>query len=198
MCHDTGFDFNFFSDLRAWDLKAVKEAQSSGCPWCQWRLDRSDYARKPRGGLLCVEGEMETKRFSLCCSQEGCRKRVTPVSLRFLGRRVYLGVAVILASCLFVEAPQARAKEHREKTGVPARTIRRWVQWWQCVFVSTRFYAGAKGDFATPVDKNRMPQSLLERFSGQDLAEQVKAFIKWLSPLSIATGINGSPMAMGN
>ena len=35
-------------------------------------------------------------RFSFCCDRDGCRKRVTPPSVRFLGRRVYLGAVVIL------------------------------------------------------------------------------------------------------
>ena len=35
-------------------------------------------------------------RFSFCCDRDGCRKRVTPPSVRFLGRKVYLGAVVIL------------------------------------------------------------------------------------------------------
>jgi hypothetical protein len=45
------------------------------------------------------------RRFSLCCGREGCRRRATPPSVRFLGRRVYVGAVVIVASVLI--APNA-------------------------------------------------------------------------------------------
>src|SRR5271157_4368665 len=63
-------------------------------------LHRSDYDRKPRGALIAPAGEAFVRRFSLCCGREGCRKRATPPSLRFLGRRVYLGAVVLVASML--------------------------------------------------------------------------------------------------
>ena len=39
-------------------------------------------------------------RLSFCCDRDGCRKRVTPPSVRFLGRKVFLAVAVILISAI--------------------------------------------------------------------------------------------------
>ena len=41
-----------------------------------------------------------TKRFSFCCDQEGCRRRHTPPSVRFLGRRVYGGLVAVLIPAL--------------------------------------------------------------------------------------------------
>jgi hypothetical protein len=38
--------------------------------------------------------EDDDRRLSLCCSQ--CRRRTTPPSVRFLGRRVYLAAVVVL------------------------------------------------------------------------------------------------------
>ena len=49
-------------------------------------------------GPIAPAGEEFVRRFSLCCGREGCRKRATPPSLRFLGRRVYLCAVVLVAS----------------------------------------------------------------------------------------------------
>jgi hypothetical protein len=38
--------------------------------------------------------------LSLCCSRDGCRRRMTPPSVRFLGRRVYLGAVLVLVSAM--------------------------------------------------------------------------------------------------
>jgi hypothetical protein len=37
-------------------------------------------------------------------AEEGCRTRLTPVSVRFLGRRVYLG-AIVLLACVLRQGP---------------------------------------------------------------------------------------------
>src|SRR5262245_40518516 len=81
------------------DRETTARLAAAGCPPCGGALHRSDYPRKPSGALIAPEGEgdMCVTRFSLCCAREGCRKRATPPSLRFLGRRVYLGVVVIVA-----------------------------------------------------------------------------------------------------
>jgi hypothetical protein len=45
-------------------------------------------------------GPEHVRRFSLCCAQDGCRTRDTPSSLRFLGRKVFLGAMVVLISAM--------------------------------------------------------------------------------------------------
>ena len=82
------------------DEEICRRVAAAGCAWCGGPLHRSDYPRKPRGGLFAVAGEVFHRRLSLCCGWAGCRRRATPPSVRFLGRRVYLGVAVILASAV--------------------------------------------------------------------------------------------------
>ena len=46
------------------------------------------------------ELEEYAERFSFCCAVDGCRKRATPPSLRFLGRKVYLATVVTLISAM--------------------------------------------------------------------------------------------------
>src|SRR5271156_4673247 len=119
----------FFAVLEQIDEGTVRHVAAAGCLKCDGPLHRSDYDRKPRGALIAPAGEGFVVRFSLCCGREGCRKRATPPSLRFLGRRVYLGVVVIVAS--LVALTLQAAGELRRQTGVPVRTTRRWLGWWQ-------------------------------------------------------------------
>jgi hypothetical protein len=78
------------------DEAVTRRVAAERCPVCNGPLHRGDYDRKPRGALIAAAGEAFARRFSLCCGREGCRKRATPPSVRFLGRRVYLGAVVIL------------------------------------------------------------------------------------------------------
>ena len=111
--------------LEKLDEGVAQPVASAGCLSCEGPLRRGDYARKPRGALIAPAGEAFVVRFSLCCRREGCRKRATPPALRFLGRRVYLGVAVIVAS--LVAQALGAAEASRRATGVPSRMTRRWV-----------------------------------------------------------------------
>src|SRR5258708_17558960 len=100
----------FFRWLAEIDEETSRQVALGGCPACGGRLHRGDYPRKPRGGLLGIAGEVFSKRISLCCGRAGCRKRATPPSVRFLGRRIYLGAAVVLASALACMMAVARVR----------------------------------------------------------------------------------------
>ena len=39
-------------------------------------------------------------RLSFCSARDGCRKRATPPSVRFLGRKVFLGAVVVLVAAM--------------------------------------------------------------------------------------------------
>src|SRR5271156_1279315 len=111
----------FFAVLEQIDEGTVRHVAAAGCLKCDGPLHRSDYDRKPRGALIAPAGEGFVVRFSLCCGREGCRKRATPPSLRFLGRRVYLGVVVIVASLVAVAL--GGAGESRRLGRVPASIV---------------------------------------------------------------------------
>ena len=85
LCDASLYDFLFKIDL---DLAASTRA--GGCAACGGRLHSARYPRKPRGGPGDLGREYEC-RLSFCCAVDGCRQRATPASVRFLGRRVYLG-----------------------------------------------------------------------------------------------------------
>jgi hypothetical protein len=123
------------------------------------RLDRADYARKPRGGGVAPAVEAWSKRFSLCCAREGCRHRSTPPSVRFLGRRVYAEV-VVLVACVRALARAADAAAVAPR--VPRRTVGRWLSWWRTTFVTSALWLELRGRFVPPPDEARLPGSLLE------------------------------------
>jgi len=112
MLDDPHLGREFFELLVEVDEAVTHRVAAEGCPVCDGPLHRSDYDRKPRGALLAPAGEAFARRFSLCCGREGCRKRAMPPSVRFLGRRVYLGAVVILASIVAL-ALRAAAKVGR-------------------------------------------------------------------------------------
>lgn len=180
MYHEFVADFKFCALLLKIDQETTAQVKALGCPYCGGRLDRADYPRKPRGGSIAAEGEKFDRRFSLCCSRDGCRKRVTPPSVRFMGRRVYLGVTVLLGSMAAIANSAAGAI--RAATGVAARTVRRWLAWWQTAFVKSPFYTGASARFSPPLKEAELPSSLLARFRGSTYGGRVLAVLRWLAP----------------
>jgi hypothetical protein len=129
----------FFEGLTAIDRAIVERAAREPCRDCGGPLYRGDYPRKPRGGEIAAMVEGFDRRFSLCCGREGCRHRTTPPSVRFLGRRVYVGVVVIVAAAVALTVMTAAAAVRA--TGVPARTTRRWLRWWRGPFTTSAAFA---------------------------------------------------------
>jgi transposase-like protein len=106
-----------------------------------------------------------------------------------LGRKVYYGVAVVLLPILMERPTPKRVQRLQQLIGVSARTLRRWRRWWRESVAGSRFFAGARGAFATPVVTEALPGSLLAAFSGlTEPAERLVAVLRWLTPLS--TGSN--------
>lgn len=184
--HEPGLGVNFLAALSELDQQVAARVQRAGCPHCGGRLDRADYDRKPRGGGLVPEAEAWTRRLSLCCSREGCRRRSTPPSVRFLGRKVYAEVVVLLAC---VRAASLERQAVASGTGVPARTVRRWLSWWRMVFVASAFWADSRARLMPPVEECRLPGSLLERFPVGSAVLDVARFI---GPITTRTVTDGS------
>jgi hypothetical protein len=126
-------------------------------------------------------------RLSFCCAREGCRKRHTPPSLRFLGRRVYLGAVVVLATAMQQGVTRARAQRLREVLGVSLQTLARWGEWWRTAFAESAFWKAAKARFATPLDASALPLALLQRF-GADERSALAALLRFMAPLSTPAG----------
>lgn len=194
VCATIPLDGNFFHALLQIDLAIVHQVDRAGCPQCGGPLHRSDYTRKPRGGALAAAGEEHARRFSLCCGREGCRKRATPPSVRFLGRRVYLGAALLVACILRLTHPEPA--ELRRLTGIPAQTMERWSRWWRTIFPSTALFIVLKGRFFSPPDENLLPLSLLEHLHGS-ADERLTSMLKLLAPSTTTSVPDGDRFLRG-
>jgi hypothetical protein len=181
MCQRILEDARFFSILEQFDEDLAAKAKAGGCPRCGGRLDRSDFPRKPRGGPSLL-GQGYDKRLSLCCDVTGCRKRVTPPSVRFLGRKVYLGAVVVLATAMQSGVKPKRLSKLRDLLGVSIKTLKRWRVWWREVFSNSPFFKTARAFFSRPVDMETLPLSLLEAHgwpaSPQDTILKVLSLLK--------------------
>jgi hypothetical protein len=193
MVYQLGFGREFFAALTGIDEEIMLRVAAGRCPACGGPLHRSDYERKPRGALLAQAGEDFVTRFSLCCGSEGCRKRATPPSLRFLGRRVYLGAVVIMAS-MFARM-LASVAELRQATGVPARTTRRWLGWWCGPFVSTDVFVAVCAQLIG-LAVEELPASIVLRLAGSP-TEQVRAMLALLAPLTTGSVPDGARFLRG-
>jgi hypothetical protein len=137
-------------------------------------------------------GEDFTLRHSFCCAVDGCRSRVTPPSLRFLGRKVYGAAVVVVMSA--ERGSRSRLAKLRAWVGVSWRTLKRWAAWWQVDFPATRFWRTACGHLAPPPPSSTsLPAALLERFG--DGEEALVAMLRFIAPITTGTANGASGAA---
>jgi hypothetical protein len=175
-------DAKFHEQLLAFDRDLAASARAARCWRCGGALHSGSYARKPRGCPAGL-GREYAERFSFCCAVDGCRKRATPPSLRFLGRRVYLATVVTLISALMLGTTPSRLARLSVVPGLDRRTLARWRVWWRSSFTDGPFAAVAMAALVPPVDTAALPVSLLDRFAGE-LREQLIALLRFLGPLT--------------
>lgn len=189
------WDADFFELLLKIDLEALEAAWEGGCPHCCGRLDRGDYSRKPRGAPEGVPKGFGV-RFSLCCSVDNCRRRLTPVSVRFQARRVYVGVAVVLVAAAMQGPSPARVKRLSESFGMARRTARRWLAWWQSTFAESDLFRSLRGLLRHAVDAEDLPRALLEALrQDQDRPrETALKVLEMLRPITSATAPGAIPV----
>ena len=190
MCHALLSDPTLYQLLLEFDHDMAAQIRVAGCS-CGGALHSANYPRKPRGAPGGL-GPDFNRRLSLCCAQEGCRRRTTPASVRFLGRRVYLGAVVVLATAMTGGITAKRAEKLRELVGVSLRTLRRWRAWWRGAFAESSFWKAARGRFSPPVETGALPSSLLERFSGPDERERLIRMLAFLGPLTTTSAAAGA------
>jgi hypothetical protein len=179
--HQTG---SLWSFLLSVDKDLAECARREGCS-CGGRLHCAAYPRAPRSGLGDLPNEYRY-RFSFCCDRDGCRKRVTPPSVRFLGRKVYLGVVVILVSAMRQGPAPRRVRELSNLFGVDRTTITRLQTFWRDHVPSTPFWKLARARLVPVVEIVTLPLSLVEAFGrGNDPYQDWVRLLRFLSPLTI-------------
>ena len=182
MCHALLYDPKFLALLLRIDHDLAAQTRADGCP-CGGALHRADYPRKPRGCPVEVRDD-HSSRLSFCCAV--CRRRATSMSVRFLARRVYLGLAVVLVSAR-PAWPTPAASRLGMALGVDRRTLARWRVWWCEQFPLTPLWRAACARFMPPVPETQLPGELITRFAGP-AHEALMRLLVWLSPVTVGRG----------
>ena len=188
MLPDLPRETSFWRFLFQIDLKLAEEARQKACP-CGGRLHRANYPRSPRGGPDDLPKEL-CYRLSFCCNRDGCRKRVTPPSVRFLGRKVYFAVVVILVAAMRQGPSPRRIPEFSPRFELGRRTIVRWQRFWREQFPRTPFWKIKRGYFMPPLEIAALPRSLLDAFlRSHDPVKDWERLLRFLAPITIPGGL---------
>lgn len=190
MCHAFLEDSRFYQFLFRIDQEIADQVRLKGCAHCGGRLHVADYPRKPRG-IRCALDESYETRLSYCCATEGCRRRCTPPSVRFLGRKVFMGVIVILVMAREHGLSKKRRRLLIEQLDLYPQTMARWRQWWRKTFPISHCWRANQGHFIPPIDHTRFPDALLGRFTGGDLLQRLCQLLRLLIPMT-STSWSGS------
>jgi hypothetical protein len=176
-------DASFLRLLLELDARFAEETRSVPCQHCGGPLHLASYPRKPRGFPLGNDPGWK-QRASFCCGH--CRRRATPFSVRFLGRKVYVGLVVVLASALR-QGPSPRTVEKlSEIFGASVQTIWRWRDWWLENFASSPFWRSERGRWWGSLQDSLLPHCLLEAMGGQT-PEGLRSMLRFLAPITSAS-----------
>jgi hypothetical protein len=140
MFHNPYTDTSFFELLLKNDQDTAQKVKAGGCPQCGGALDQANYLRQPRGVPAEIIANFDV-RFSFCCRREGCRKRETPPSVRYLGAHVYITLAIILASSSSEKLRLYVIQQFKNSR----RTLLRWQKFWATRFKESQFWRVGQG-----------------------------------------------------
>jgi len=190
LCQQLLRDARFHRRLLEIDEDLAAQAKARRCSSCQGALHAASYPRKPRGVPEGLGADFE-RRHSFCCGAENCRKRLTPTSVRFLDRRVYSSVIVVLAAAMAHGLTSRRIRTLCTELDVDRRTLLRWQEWWREEVVRSDFFAELRGRMDRPLDGSRLPGSLFDRIQGADDAERLLCLLHLIDPLSHSALMRG-------
>lgn len=183
MLHNFLSNANFHSFLVSLDQEIAKETQQKGCS-CGGKLHQANYPRSPSGLLQEHRSEYE-QRLSFCC--DDCRKRMTPASVRFFGRRWFVAPVLVFISVLTLGINHYRLEQVKRHFGITVseRTWKRWRRWWRETFIQTRFWQRSKGLVATFLpEETVLPRALWFAFQGQTQGDRLGRLLQFLMPLT--------------
>lgn len=116
---------------------------------------------------------------------------MTPPSVRFLGRKVYLAAVVVLVSAMRQGPTPRRVRELSELFGADRRTIARWQLFWREQFPQLPFWKVARGRLLLTATVLLLPRSLLEVFfRGHDPCQDWASLLRFLSPITTTSGLS--------
>jgi hypothetical protein len=187
MYHDLPRTARLWSVLLSIDQDLAETTRKNACP-CGGRLHCANYLRKPRGTPVQLP-EPQRLRLSFCCDRDGCRKRVTPPSVRFLGPKVYLGAIIIVISAMRQGPTPRRVRELSQRFGADPQTIARWQVFWREHFPQTPFWKIARARIVPAVEIVSLPYSLVDAFlSRHPRCRGWTKLLRFLSPITTTGG----------
>jgi hypothetical protein len=182
MSHKILSNATFHLFLNKIDQELTEEIRKKGCP-CGGKLHRSNYPRSPVG-LPSTLRDQYQERLSLCC--DTCRKRITPPSVRFFGRRWFPAPFFVLICALTLGINERRLEQVKRHLGIKVSesTWKRWRRWWREVFQVTKFWQQVKGLIPSLLGTQRaFPRDLLTAFKGK-FTEKLCLLLRFLAPLT--------------
>ena len=180
-----------FSNARAWalleriDKEEAAACRAEGCPHCGGVLHSATYPRKPHG--LAPELRGGARRFSFCCAT--CRRRATPASVRFFGRRFRAAPVFVILGAL-VSGRRARLAAIARRWKIPVSTLKRWRRWWLEAFAATPMWRVRGGEVGVPPGRAPL-RWLLRRIRGRELGARLLRSLMWLKPWTEPRALRG-------
>jgi len=181
MYHPLLTDARFHNSLFDLDRLIAEQVRQEQCRLCHGNLHQSHFLRKPRGVPKDTHPDYSV-RFSYCCGAEGCRKRFTPPSMRFLSRKVYSSVVIILIFLLKPETDGSRIEMLNQLLGttLSIETLRRWRYFWTKDLPQTHTWKRLAFSYT---QAQHLPVSLLKCFE-QSGERALKMGLKLILPLT--------------
>jgi len=172
---------NLFYQLFLIDKEIAEQYRQMKCPYCGGTLHYANYYRKPRGEPEDINEECFI-RFSLCCSQEGCRRRIIPHSCRFLGRKVYwfVNILIVVYECQNSEDCIFRLSKLYD---ISRYTLKRWLLFFKNVFPVSSQWQKIRGLVKASIKNSELPSILVKFFLNIKTSAQdaVVSCLKFLS-----------------
>ncbi len=181
MSHKFLFNATFHSFLIAIDRELSEDVRQKGC-FCGGTLHQSNYPRSPFG-LSPEYRKLYEERFSFCCNS--CRRRTTPPSVRYFGRRWYPAPLLLLISALMLSINEHRLSQVKRHFGITVSesTWKRWRRWWREVFVETPFWKHARSLIPEPKKAVVTARRMLSSFQGT-IDNRMLLLLKFISPIT--------------
>jgi hypothetical protein len=104
--------------------------------------------------------------------------------VRFLGRRVYAGLVVVLVSAMVHGLKPERVGRLRDVLQIDRRTLERWQQWWLVIFVGSSFWKEARARFMPRLCQRTLPLSLGLSFGVSERRDRLLELLKFLAPIT--------------
>jgi hypothetical protein len=130
------------------DEQFAQQLKAKGCSHCKGPLNCARYQRKSRSPFETKLPEGWNTFYGLCCSKEGCRRRVRPRSIRYGGRSPHSSGVLLLCQLLRTGGAQRAVGALCKQLRVSERTVRRWLRFWKVACRKSKWWRELGGRFA--------------------------------------------------